>query len=516
MSRGRRGSRALAAAAAAVLATAALPVTPAGAALPRLHAVRGSDPGIFDARDRQVLLRGVNVNQLGDYYQDDPKLEPVIPLRRGDFAAIARLGFNSVRLIVSWSKLQPERGSFNRDYVERIRQAVGWARQNRLYVVLDMHQDAWGKFIATPESETCLPGFEPAIGWDGAPRWATITDGMPTCRLRLRELSPAVAQAFTNFYADREGIQAQLVATWARLAKEFAADPTIAGYDLLNEPHPGFTGPGEHSATLLGAYYARAIDAIRAAEDKARGGFAHIVFFEPNVEWSATGATTTPPPTFTDDDNLVFAPHLYAGSITADRALGITALSPEEGFAAADATAREYETTFWSGEWGWFGDPEEDRPRIEEYARLEDEYRVGGAWWSWKQACGDPHVVGTPGSRPDTVSPSLNRYDCPEERSLGIPKSTRRVLSRPYPRASPGRLTELSSDPETGDVSLAGRDDDRDGSCRLKLWVPGGHSKRPRFEGENVKVLHVRRVPGGWVVIACARGEYELARVLEE
>ena len=30
----------------------------------------------------------------------------------------------------------------------------------------------------------------------------------------------------------------------------------------------------------------------------------------------------------------------------------------------------------------------------------------GGAWWDWKQACGNPHVVNQPGGQPVPVSPS--------------------------------------------------------------------------------------------------------------
>jgi endoglycosylceramidase len=498
----------------ALTAAAALALPPSSQARLRpLHATRGNDSGVFDDRGRQVLLRGVNVNQLGDYYQDDPSLDPVIPLRRSDFAQIAAIGFNSVRLVLSWSALEPRRGAFDERYLKRIRKAVAWARDHRLYVVLDMHQDAWGKHIATPPGETCPPGFQPAIGWDGAPRWATITDGLSTCRIQLREVSPAVAQAFTNFYADRDGIQDRLVRTWARLARSFARDPIIAGYDLLNEPHPGFA-PGPHAATLLGAYYGRVIDAIRKAEDGVSGGRHHIVFFEPNVEWSATAQTATPPPSFTDDENIVFAPHLYAGSLTADRALGISALSPSEGFELAQATAGVYRTTFWSGEWGWFGDPDDDRPLIEQYAEEEDEHLVGGAWWSWKQACGDPHVVGTPGNHPDTVSPSLNRYDCPEQEPLGIPATTRRVLSRPYPLAAPGRLRGLRTDPATGAITVTGSDPDPRGSCRLLLWIARDGSGRPDFETDGGKVSSIVRVPGGWRVDACVRDDYELRRVL--
>ena len=85
------------------------------------------------------------------------------------------LGFDVVRLLVHWSALEPRRGTFDTAYLDRIRQAVGWAREHGIYVVLDMHQDAWGKYIASPPGETCAPGFTHQQGWDGAPRWATLT-----------------------------------------------------------------------------------------------------------------------------------------------------------------------------------------------------------------------------------------------------------------------------------------------------------------------------------------------------
>jgi endoglycosylceramidase len=508
---GLNGRRATAACLGAAVLALTAPIGADAAGPSPLHATRGgAAPSVYDAGGRQVLLRGVNVNQLGDYFRAAPDLDPTVPLTEQDFADIARVGFDSVRLIVTWSALEPQRGAFDAAYLARIRQAVAWARRHQLYVVLDMHQDAWGKYIATPPGEPCLPGFQRAIGWDGAPQWATIADGLPTCHERLREVAPAVAQAFTNFYADRDGVQGELVRTWARLAREFAADPTVAGYDLLNEPHPGYA-PGPVAATLLGAYYARAIDAIRAAERGVRGGFAHVAFFEPNVTWSATAVDAVPAPTFTSDRNIVFAPHIYAGSLSADRALGVSVLSPSSGFQLARAVAATYGTTIWSGEWGWFGDPATAAPSVEEYARQEDGNLAGGAWWDWKQACGDPHQIGVPGGRPGSVSPSLNRFACPGNVPLGIPAAFGRVLSRPYPRAAPGRLTALSSDPATGTFSLRGSDEDPHGSCRLDVWVPGG-AGRPRVTGTNVRRIRIARNAGGWRVAACASGAYELHR----
>jgi hypothetical protein len=109
------------------------------------------------------------------------------------------------------------------------------------------------------------------------------------------------------------------------------------------------------------------------------------------------------------------------------------------------------------------------------------------------------------------VSPSLNRFACPGNVPLGIPAEFGRVLSRPYPRAAPGQLAALSSNPTTGAFGLRGRDDDRRGSCRLDVWVPGG-STRPHLAGVNVRRIRVARFAGGWRVSGCASGAYELHR----
>ena len=189
---------------------------------------------IVDGHGRTVLLRGVNVNQLGDYFQPNPEVPATLPLERSDFERIASLGMNTVRLLVHWSRLEPQPGVRDDAYLAEIRQAVEWADELGLWVVLDMHQDAWGKYIATDRNEQCPPPQSHATGWDGAPEWATFTDGLPRCRTLLREVSPAVAQAFESFWLDRPaadgvGIQQHLIDTWAWLASEFKNSPTVAG-----------------------------------------------------------------------------------------------------------------------------------------------------------------------------------------------------------------------------------------------------------------------------------------------
>src|SRR4029078_11798006 len=181
-----------------------------------------------------------------------------------DWAEMQADGMSVVRLLMSWSSLEPTRGTIAHHSLQRSHDAVEQARAHDIYVVLDMHQDAFSKNTPTPTGTTCPDGSKPSIGWDGAPEWATITDGADTCAAAgVRELSPAVMRAFENFYLDTDGIQTELQKTWAAVATEFAADPTVAGYDLFNEPNWG--ADAATSGARLGTFTQNAITAIRSA-----------------------------------------------------------------------------------------------------------------------------------------------------------------------------------------------------------------------------------------------------------
>jgi len=477
---------------------AARPVVTSAQPMIALHAERGVRAGVYDAQGRQVLLRGVNVNALGDYYQANPNYPQVLPVGESDFAEMARYGLNVVRLLVSWSALEPVRDQISRPYLDRIRAVVELAKKYEVYVVLDMHQDAWGKYIATPPGVTCPGGREAAIGWDGAPEWATITDGASTCRAPgVRELAPAVRNAFVSFYGNREGIQEQFAKAWAALAAEFAGDTVVAGYDLFNEPHFGAAAIG--SGAQLGPLYTRVIGAIRNAE-RAAGGFAHIVFFEPTFLFPATDST--PPLESIADDNVVFAPHNYAESIN-------EVTTVEGWFTLAVDAATRLGTTFWVGEYGWFSSPPMNQQRLIRYAREEDRLRIGSAWWQWQQACGDPHSIGHPGGEPAAELIHFRRSTCPGDVDLGpIPEWTI-VLSRPYPRAAPGQLLSLESDGIARTMQLRG--DSGATSGTVDLWIPDGGKGRPTISGSGISAPTIRAVDGGYRAALTATGAYEVA-----
>ena len=326
-----------------------------------------------------------------------------------------------------------------------------------------MHQDAWGKYVASPPGTTCPSGSKPGIGWDGAPDWATMTDGADTCAAAgVRELAPAVMHAWDHFYADTDGIQTELVKSWAAVATSFAGDPAVAGYDLLNEPNWGTDV--DSSGAKLGAFYQRTVAAIRTAETAA-GGFSHIVFFEPVVIFPTHG--TLPPASDVNDPNMVFAPHNYHGSSDPG--------TVEQGFAAEAAAAASYGTTFWVGEYGWFGDGAEDAPSVARFAKAQDQAMVGSAWWQWRQACGDPHSVGQRGGTPADTIVEFNLNGCPGDKNLGPVPEWFPILTRGYPRSSPGRLTSLRADGPAGTVSLSG-----EGAERVRRRPPRRLGARPR------------------------------------
>jgi len=236
-------------------APAASSPAPSGA-LPWLHVAHPSKgrPYIADEQGRIVLLHGAIPASLIDFWtgtdQSQPDVPPIYsidpadyssgqcppnsplshypPLCLADLTEMSGLGFNSVRLPLSWSLLEPERGRINAMYVDRIAQVVGWARGQGMYVIIDMHQNAYSRFIG-PGSGVDLSQLS------GAPKWATITDGLPSRVVGgQREVNPTVFEAATNFWYNRDAIQDEYIAAVAYLAKRFKDDSTVAGLSLIH------------------------------------------------------------------------------------------------------------------------------------------------------------------------------------------------------------------------------------------------------------------------------------------
>ncbi|MCW2545337.1 MAG: hypothetical protein JWM40_2889 [Frankiales bacterium] len=404
-------------------------------------------PQLLTADGRSVLLRGVNVAGLGDYWRPDlrrsypidpaayrngtcPRTDVTIeppPVCAADLPHIARLGFNHIRLTLSWSLLEPKPGLIDGMYLRRIDQVLQWARGARLWVVLDVHQDAWSKYAYTRGS--CPPGLDKTPGFDGAPLWATVTT-LPFCTIQgTRELDTGVALNFQRFWSDVPGpdgigLQEHLAHVMAVLAHRYAHNDTVLGYDLLNEPSPGTALPPV-AELQINRYFGTAIAAMRAAAP----GFRQLVFVEPDV----ARATLTPEPTellpfsvFSDYRNVVYAPHVYTGVFTADAIAGQPGAlqSAQADWDAAVADARRLGLPIWVGEFG--NGPAEDRTFLLPAFAQMNARGIGGAMWIWQE----------------------NHNDTNASQTWSVAGTPREVtVARGYPSVIGGRLLSLSDDP---------------------------------------------------------------------
>ena len=180
----------------------------------------------IDAEGRQVLLHGLSViskSKAENYLSwHGPR----------EFAAMRDWGMNCIRLGVIWDGLEPRPGVFDEDYLEGIDQRIAWARAAGIRVILDMHQDLYSHKYS-----------------DGAPEWATLTDDLPHLAgggvwSDAYLSSPSIQRAFDNFWsnkpcADGVGVQDHFAQAWRHLARRYANESTVIGFDLFNEPNIG-------------------------------------------------------------------------------------------------------------------------------------------------------------------------------------------------------------------------------------------------------------------------------------
>ena len=205
--------------------------------LPSTITVKGDQ--FVDNFGRQVILNGVNIGsknkEEGYIFKGGPEL----------YAKLKNQGVNTIRFLIIWDGLEPEPGVYNEAYLKEIDQRIEWAAANGIFVVLDMHQDLFSVKYS-----------------DGAPEWATLDEGKTHTTGAVWSdayvLSEAVQTAFDNFWlnkpaSDGVGIQDHYAALWKHIAKRYANNKTVIGYDIMNEPFPGSSGV-QSTMILLGAY----------------------------------------------------------------------------------------------------------------------------------------------------------------------------------------------------------------------------------------------------------------------
>ncbi len=178
-----------------------------------------------DNNDRHVILNGINVVNKS---KEDQYL-----FEGGEefYAKLKSWGFNCIRFYINWDGLEPEPGVYNETYLKEIDKRIQWAADNGVFVILDMHQDLFGLKFS-----------------NGAPNWATLDEGKVHTTGDVWSdaymMSEAVQTAFDNFWTNKPapdgiGVQDHYANLWKHIAKRYADNPTVIGYDIMNEPFAG-------------------------------------------------------------------------------------------------------------------------------------------------------------------------------------------------------------------------------------------------------------------------------------
>jgi endoglycosylceramidase len=273
---------------------------PSGPALP-VGPVGHHGRWLTDAEGRVLLIHGVNVVQ-----KDAPYYPASAGFSDADAAWLADNGFRVVRVGILATGLMPTPGVVDTHYIEKVAETVADLAKHDVFSLIDFHQDGWG----------------PEVGSDGFPAWMTLTGnavndtsaGFPL----YYQKNPALQQAFQSFWDDAKGpdghrLQDDYAAMFGAVAKQFAGDPHVLGYDLFNEPWPGTTwsdclnkagGCPSLDKSELAPAYAKAVAAIRAAGDE------HLIFGEPFVLFNF-GYTPTAIPLPGGDANAGLSFHDY-------------------------------------------------------------------------------------------------------------------------------------------------------------------------------------------------------------
>jgi endoglycosylceramidase len=327
-----------------------------------------------DAEGRVVVLRGVNA-RIAPVFDEDlgpgkVPLEALPTLAPDDMTRMRRLGFDVLRLPVHWSGIEPndtEPPTYETKYLDEVVKVVEAARSADVRVLLDLHQDAYSKYI----------------GQDGAPLWAIvpapekILEG-PLEDLGARTLSSQVQKAFGTFFSRTDPAGARLRKRFGlavgALAKRFVGDRAVIGIELLNEP----LGVNDDALRSFDEEIGAAIRAV----DPAR-----LVFFEPPATRNLldTSKLASAPLAM---GGTVYAPHVYTHVFTPGDDKWNDTFTIED-LRHSNESARE-EADSWGaplfvGEFG-FGP---GNPRFADYIgwqlQLQDESMASSTYWLWKE-----------------------------------------------------------------------------------------------------------------------------------
>lgn len=228
-----------------------------------------------------------------------------------DIRFLHQSGLNSIRIPLHYKFFLPG----NDEGFARLDRVVEWARKYGLYVILDLH---------------CAPGGQTGTNIDDS--W-----GYPW------------------LYESAED-QELTIQIWKRIAAHYRDNPTVLGYDLLNEPIPDFPLLERYNPALE-PLYKRVTEAIRLVDP-------HHVIILGGAQWDSNFDVFGPP----FDSNVMYTFHKYWTPPT------------EEVIQSYLDFRTHYDVPIWLGESG-----ENTDTWIRDFTVVLEKNEVGWAYWPYKK-----------------------------------------------------------------------------------------------------------------------------------
>jgi hypothetical protein len=247
-------------------------------------------------------------------------------IREDDIRFIKAVGFNTIRIPIHYALFMSEDGVMAGEGWTLLDRVLRWARAAGLYVIVDLH---------------AAPGGQTGINHDDGPGYPLM------------------------FYVPRD--RDLTVKLWRAIAQVHAGDPTILGYDLLNEP----IAPYHDTATLnprLEPFYKQVTSAVRAVDP------GRIVILAAG-QWSSSFDMFGPP----FAPNLAYTYHSFWASTKRD------SIQRHLNF------SNRYDVPLFLGETGELTDEWNAR-----FRKLHDEHGIGWSFWTYKNLDTPSTVVSIP------------------------------------------------------------------------------------------------------------------------
>lgn len=236
-----------------------------------------------------------------------------------DIKFLHQAGLNSIRIPMHYKYFVPGDDEGFR-LLDRV---VGWAQKYHMYVVLDMH---------------CAPGGQTGANIDDS--WGY----------------PWLYESATD--------QQLTIDIWQRIAKHYHDNPTVLGYDLLNEPIATFPQMQQYN-NALEPLYKRITAGIRQVDT-------HHVIILGGAQWDTNFSIFGPP----FDNNVMYTFHKYWMPPTE------AAVQPYVDFRA------KYNVPIWLGESG-----ENTDAWIHDFATVLNKDDIGWAFWTYKRMDATASIV---------------------------------------------------------------------------------------------------------------------------